>query len=478
MIDLGTVRPGTTLYIPFATYDSNDPAASVTLTGLATTDIEIYKNGSVTQRSSDAGYALLDTDGIDFDAVTGIHGFSIDLADNTDAGFYAAGAQYWVVVASVTVDAGTVNFIAATFRIGLHDAVLNTTIATLATQTSFTLTAGPAEDDALNGCVVYIHDVASAVQGGFAVILDYTGASKTVTLDAGTTFTAAASDNIMIMPPSNMHYMRSVAQSAVDLKDFADEGYDPATNKVQGVVLTDTVTTYTGNTPQTGDSFARIGAAGASLTDLGGMSTTMKAQVQTEAEDALVTHRLDELLNADSDIDGATPPTVGSVFHELLTKTAGSFTYDQTTDSLEALRDRGDAAWITATGFSTLDAAGVRTAVGLASANLDTQLSTIDTVVDAILLDTGTDGVIVVTNNDKTGYRLSATGVDDIHDEAVDGSTTLRQSSRLWNSALGGKASGLATTSAVYRDLADTKDRITATVDADGNRSAVTRDLT
>jgi len=45
------------------------------------------------------------------------------------------------------------------------------------------------------------------------------------------------------------------------------------------------------------------------------------------------------LVNADSDIDGLAPPTVGSVVHELLTKTAGSFTYDQTTDSLEAVRD-------------------------------------------------------------------------------------------------------------------------------------------
>ena len=32
-------------------------------------------------------------------------------------------------------------------------------------------------------------------------------------------------------------------QSATDLKDFADAGYDPATNKVQGVVLVDTCTT-------------------------------------------------------------------------------------------------------------------------------------------------------------------------------------------------------------------------------------------
>src|SRR3990167_6696943 len=83
-----------------------------------------------------------------------------------------------------------------------------------------------------------------------------------------------------------------------------------------------------------------IGVAGAGLTDLGGMSTTMKGQVQTEAEDALGTHRLEELLNADSDIDGLAPPTVGSVFHEALSKTAGSFTYDQTTDSLEAIRDK------------------------------------------------------------------------------------------------------------------------------------------
>lgn len=102
--------------------------------------------------------------------------------------------------------------------------------------------------------------------------------------------------------------------------------------------------------------------------------------------------------------------------------------------------------------ISTLDAAGVRSAVGLASANLDTQLGTIDTTADAILVDTAeigvagagltninlpdqtmnivgnitgnlsgsvgsvtgavgsvTSGVTVSTNNDKTGYALTAT---------------------------------------------------------------------
>ena len=60
----------------------------------------------------------------------------------------------------------------------------------------------------------------------------------------------------------------------------------------------------------------------------------------------------------------------------------------------------------------------------------------------------------------------------------VDGSTTHDQSLRLMNAVLGGKASGLAGTSAVYRDLADTKNRVSATVDASGNRTAVTRDMT
>jgi hypothetical protein len=107
---------GDTLPILFASYDGGT-GASLTLSGLAVTDIEIYKDGGATQRASDSGYTLLDTDGIDFDGITGIHGFSIDLSDNTDAGFFAVGPWYHVVVSSVTVDGQTVNFIAAAFRI-------------------------------------------------------------------------------------------------------------------------------------------------------------------------------------------------------------------------------------------------------------------------------------------------------------------------------------------------------------------------
>lgn len=114
-IHFGNVPADSTLYIPFDTIASG--SGSVTITGLAATDIEIYKNGSTTQRASDNGYTLLDTDGIDFDGITGIHGFSVDLSDNSDAGFYSVGGFYWVIVSSITVSGQTINLIAATFRI-------------------------------------------------------------------------------------------------------------------------------------------------------------------------------------------------------------------------------------------------------------------------------------------------------------------------------------------------------------------------
>jgi hypothetical protein len=60
----------------------------------------------------------------------------------------------------------------------------------------------------------------------------------------------------------------------------------------------------------------------------------------------------------------------------------------------------------------------------------------------------------------------------------IEGAVTLQQSLRISNAANAGKLSGAATTAIAIRDLADTKDRISATVDADGNRTAVTTNLT
>lgn len=114
-----------------------------------------------------------------------------------------------------------------------------------------------------------------------------------------------------------------------------------------------------------------------------------------------------------------------------------------------------------------LDDLATATNLATVAGYLDTEIAAIKAKTDLIPAAPAAVGDIV----------SASTIADAVWDEAVDSTITARQSIRLANSALGGKASGLNTTTAVYRDLADTKDRISATVDADGNRTAVTRDL-
>jgi hypothetical protein len=218
MPHLRKARPGETLYLYFSTFSSDDPAASMTITGLAVGDIKIYKDGGTTERASTNGYTLLDTDGIDFDGITGIHGVSIDLSDNSTANFYEAGSHYTVVIDSITLDAGTIRFVLAEFTIGYEGAILDTTIATLSSQTSFTLEDGSADNDAYNGCVAYVHDLASAVQVAIGVVTDYVGSTKTITLagDPGI-FTMAAGDNISLFIPANTQFVGGTSQTAGDI---------------------------------------------------------------------------------------------------------------------------------------------------------------------------------------------------------------------------------------------------------------------
>jgi len=62
---------------------------------------------------------------------------------------------------------------------------------------------------------------------------------------------------------------------------------------------------------------------------------------------------------------------------------------------------------------------------------------------------------------------------------AVETGLTVRQALRLIAAANAAKLSGAATTTITIRNaVADSKDRIVATVDSDGNRSAITYDLT
>jgi hypothetical protein len=84
----------------------------------------------------------------------------------------------------------------------------------------------------------------------------------------------------------------------------------------------------------------------------------------------------------------------GTFYDQLLTN--GSATYDRTTDSLQAIRDRGDAAWVTATGFATPTNITSASGIQLAASQ-------------HVIVDSGT-----VTVSDKTGFKLASDGLDTI----------------------------------------------------------------
>jgi hypothetical protein len=71
-------------------------------------------------------------------------------------------------------------------------------------------------------------------------------------------------------------------------------------------------------------------------------------------------------------------------------------------------------------------------------------------------------------------------GADALLDKAngVETGFTLRQTLRLIASIIGGRTTGSRTGVVVTRNLADTKNVVTATVDTSGNRVGFTRDLT
>jgi hypothetical protein len=77
-----------------------------------------------------------------------------------------------------------------------------------------------------------------------------------------------------------------------------------------------------------------------------------------------------------------------------------------------------------------------------------------------------------------TAVQLAAAGVDAILDEVVEGTLTLRQIMMLLKAVNAGKSSGGGTPTLKFQDHADSKARITATVDNLGNRTAVTLDVT
>lgn len=331
----------------------------------------------------------------------------------------------------------------------------DTTIATLASQVSFTLTAGSTDDDAYNGAVAVIEDSATAVQKAVGSISDYVGSTKTITLTADPAiFTMAAGDNIKII--ANVSGTAPTAAAVADaVWDEALSGHAVAGST--GKAVTDIETDATAILADTGELQTNQGNW---LTATGFATTAEIADVPTVAEfnartlvaasyfdpaaDAVANVTLVATTTTNTDMVGAAPSAAvvaDAVWDEAQSGhvTAGTFglyldqavstgsaptvaqiraEMDSNSTQLAAIvADTGELQtnqgnWLTITGHATeakqdildtnVDAILVDTGT-----TIPATIATVDSNVDAILVDTGTTlpGLINTVDTNVDGIK-------------------------------------------------------------------------
>lgn len=328
---LGDFAVGQEVYVWFNTFDSNDPSASVTMTTFVDTDVHIHKDDSLTQRNDAAGVAV----DVDVDGIAGVHKITIQTADNTVADFYEAGHDYAVRIEGATVDGALINPIVGMFSLAnrrVAGEMCRSSIEAVTSQTVFTLTTGEAsgDDDTYNFCTIIVTDQVTRIQKAIGFISDYTGSTRTVTLiaDPGI-FTMAVADSVEILATSafaNMAAWNAIplattnplpnaasdAGGGLPISDAGGLDLDAMNTNVNDIE-TDTadmqprvvaIEVDTGTTLQaeldgiqadTEDIQTQIGTAGAGLTDLGGMSTGMQGEINTEVDTGWTTQMADSV---------------------------------------------------------------------------------------------------------------------------------------------------------------------------------------
>lgn len=265
MAHLGDYDASTVIYGKFTTFRPSTGAA-YTLGG--TPAISVYKDGSTTQ--STTGVTLT----ADFDSVTGLNHFAIDTS--ADGTFYAAGSFFDIIITTGTVDSVS---------------------------------------------------VVGAKVGSFTI-----------------------RKNSALKP--------TVAGRALDVSSGGEAGVD----------------------------WANVGSPTTTVTLSG---TTVKTATDVETDTADIQSRLPAAL-----VSGRIDASVGAMASNTLTAAALA------TDAVAEIQS----------GLSTLDAAGVRTAVGLASANLDTQLDALPTAAEnaTAVWGAGTRSLTII-DEDSTTLDLDAT---------------------------------------------------------------------
>ena len=338
----------------------------------------------------------------------------------------------------------------------------NTTIATLASQTSFTLTAGSADDDAYNDAIAVITDSATSTQKAVGTISDYTGSTRTVTLAADPgIFTMAVGDTIDIIAalgsagsaPTAAQVADAVwdeaqadhvaagsfGETATEIASILADTNELQTDDVPGLIaaLNDVSAADVNAQCDTAISDAALATAAAlatvdtnvdailvdtnSLNDTKVPDTISLANINAQVDTALTDIHLDHLLAADYD-PASKPGTATALLNELVENDGGVSRF--TTNALEQARGTNSAALAsvcTEARLAELDAANLPTDV----ANIETDTQDIQArLPDALVSGNLKSDVLAVSGSTTAADNLEAGAEGLVNSTCAAGSST------------------------------------------------------
>lgn len=355
-------------------------------------------------------------------------------------------------------------------------AAVQITLATLAAITTAWSSGGFKEVDATNMPGWYRLDIPdAALASGRFVAIHLKGATNMAPLPLEIELTAwnnqdAVRGGLTALPNAAAEaagglYTRGSGAGQIAQQANGQADVNLSTIKTQavtcgaGVTVLASVGTAATSTAQTGDSYPRIGApAGASIAaDIAAVKVdTAAVKVQTDKLTFTVANQIDSNV---LDWKSATAPAMtGDAFARLGAPAGASV---------------------------SADIAAVKVDTAAVKVQTDKLTFTVANQVDSNVIDWKGATAPAMTGDAfarlgaPVGGSISAdvAGVPTaLLDQAngIETSWTLRQAMRIMLSALAAILSGAATTTVTIRDVGDTKDRIVATVDSDGNRTAVT----
>ena len=214
-------------------------------------------------------------------------GYSISGTISTLDGLENIAATDIVSGGAINTTTGAVDTVTAnTDMRGTDNAIKPSIVSTADSGTTTTLVdAALTEGDTDYWKGSWVRFTSGTIAGQARLITGFAPASDTVTFGPATT-AAVGTNTYEIIAAANIDLVNTVTTNT-DMVGTTGALLAADINLTAGVL--DEVAALTGHTAQTGDSFGQIGPAGAGLTDLGGMSTGMKAEVNVEAKDVMVT---------------------------------------------------------------------------------------------------------------------------------------------------------------------------------------------